>query len=205
MKSWLRIATALACGICVEAAAADNGARAFTATDLNMLARISDPQVSPDGDHVVYVQRETDLDSNRGRTDLWVLDLTSAKPKPRRLTQHSSNDTHPRWEVDGTSIYFLSSRTGSTAGVATAADRRRGRADHRLPARREHLPVLAAAAGVSRSAWRFSGIAPTSSARASGSTPRARRRKRDAPSTGCSCATGIPGTAARARTCSWRP
>ena len=34
--------------------------------------------------------------------------------KPRRLTQHSANDTHPRWSMDGTSIYFLSSRTGST-------------------------------------------------------------------------------------------
>ncbi|HEY6126364.1 MAG TPA: S9 family peptidase [Steroidobacteraceae bacterium] len=113
MKSWLRIATALACGICLEAAAADVASRTFTPTDLNKLARISDPQVSPDGHYVVYVQRETDLDTNRGRTDLWLLDLTSAKPKPRRLTQHSSNDTNPRWEVDGTSIYFLSSRTGS--------------------------------------------------------------------------------------------
>ena len=33
--------------------------------------------------------------------------------KPRRLTQHSSNDAHPRWQVDGSSVYFLSSRTGT--------------------------------------------------------------------------------------------
>ncbi|HEU4780050.1 MAG TPA: S9 family peptidase [Steroidobacteraceae bacterium] len=113
MKSWLRIATALACGICVQAMAADNAARAFTATDLNLLARISDPQPSPDGRYVVYVQRATDLEANRGRTDLWLVDVTSHKPKPRRLTQQPANDTHPRWDVDGSSIYFLSSRTGS--------------------------------------------------------------------------------------------
>lgn len=113
MKSWLRIATVLACGIGMEAAAADSASRAFTATDLNQLARISDPQVSPDGRYVAYVQRETDFAANRGRTDLWLVDLSRAAPKPRRLTQHSSNDTHPRWEVDGTSLYFLSTRTGS--------------------------------------------------------------------------------------------
>jgi dipeptidyl aminopeptidase/acylaminoacyl peptidase len=110
MKSWLRIAAALVCGICVQAAAA---AGALTATDLNLLVRVSDPQVSPDGRHVVYVQRETDLPANRGRSDLWLVNIGGGSPKARRLTQHSSNDTHPRWSVDGTSIYFLSSRTGS--------------------------------------------------------------------------------------------
>jgi len=112
MKSWLRIATALACGICVNAAGAETS-RVFTPTDLNLLARVSDPQVSSDGRHVVFVQRETDLDGNRGRSDLWLLDLEAATPKPRRLTQHSANDTHPRWATDAVSIYFLSSRTGT--------------------------------------------------------------------------------------------
>jgi dipeptidyl aminopeptidase/acylaminoacyl peptidase len=110
MKSWLRIAAALMCGFCFQTSGA---AGALDATDLNMLARVSDPQVSPDGRHVVYVQRETDLPANRGRSDLWLVDIGGVSPKARRITQHSSNDTHPRWSVDGTSIYFLSSRTGS--------------------------------------------------------------------------------------------
>ncbi len=94
-------------------AAAQEASRAFTPTDLNMLARVSDPQVSPDGRRVVYVQRETDQEANRGRTDLWLIDPSDAKAKPRRLTQHSATDTHPRWSADGTAIYFLSSRAGS--------------------------------------------------------------------------------------------
>ncbi len=111
MKSWLCLAMALVwSGL---GAAADAPSRVFTPADLNMLARVSDPQVSPDGRYVVYVQRETDFDANRGRTDLWLIDLTSPKLKPRRLTQHASNDAHPRWQVDGGSVYFLSSRTGS--------------------------------------------------------------------------------------------
>ena len=112
MKFSMRIATLIACGLCIPTLGAD-AARALTPTDLNMLARVSDPQMSPDGRYVVYVQRETDLEANRGRSDLWLVDLQTDQPKPRRLTQHSANDTHPRWSVDGTSIFFLSARTGS--------------------------------------------------------------------------------------------
>jgi dipeptidyl aminopeptidase/acylaminoacyl peptidase len=114
MKSWLRIAATLACALTVHVAGAADAPGTFTATDLNSMARISDPQVSPSGRYVVYVQRETDFDANRGRNDLWLVDLSFPAPKPRRLTQNSANDTHPRWSVDGTNIYFLSSRTGST-------------------------------------------------------------------------------------------
>src|SRR5688572_14177466 len=87
--------------------------RAFTPTDLNSLARVSDPQVSPDGRTVVYTQRDADLGANRGRTDLWLVGLGDGA-KPRRLTQYTANDTHPRWSVDGTSIYFLSTRGGNS-------------------------------------------------------------------------------------------
>jgi dipeptidyl aminopeptidase/acylaminoacyl peptidase len=110
----LRIAAACACGLGLQAPAGAAEERAFTPTDLNTLARVSEPQVSPNGRYAVYVQRETDLEANRGRSDLWLIDLESKPVRPRRLTQHSANDTHPRWSVDGTSIYFLSTRGGSS-------------------------------------------------------------------------------------------
>jgi len=112
MKNWLSFVTC-ALGFALPVLGAE-GSRAFTAADLNSLARVADPQVSPDGRYVVYVQRETDLDANRGRNDLWLLDLDADNPRPRKLTQHSASDTHPRWSADGASIYFLSSRTGDT-------------------------------------------------------------------------------------------
>jgi dipeptidyl aminopeptidase/acylaminoacyl peptidase len=111
MKSCWRIA-AVACVCTSSLALAQGGSPAFTASDLNRLARVSDPQVSPDGRHVVYVQRETDIEANRGRSDLWLVPLAGGNP--RRMTQHSANDTHPRWSADGSSIYFLSARAGST-------------------------------------------------------------------------------------------
>src|SRR5690348_15038297 len=114
MKNTLRAAGVLALGLSLHAAYGADASRALTPTDLNSLARVSDPQVSPNGRYVVYVQRDADLDANRGRTDLWLLDLDTAAAKPRRITQHSANDTHPRWSADGSSVYFLSSRAGST-------------------------------------------------------------------------------------------
>src|SRR5918998_667366 len=53
-------------------------ARPMTATDLASMKRIGAPVASPDGRWLVYQLRETDLAANRGRTDLWLLDMSRA-------------------------------------------------------------------------------------------------------------------------------
>ena len=95
-------------------AATPASSAAFTAEDLVRLKRISDPQVSPDGRWVVFVLRETDMEANKGRTDLWMLPMTSANPVAQRLTQNPANDSNPRWAPDGRSVLFLSTRSGSS-------------------------------------------------------------------------------------------
>ena len=87
---------------------------AFTAEDLVQLARLSDPRVSPDGRHVIFTLRETDMAANRGRTDLWLVDTAATAPVARRLTQHPAADSLPRWAPDSSGVYFLSSRGGSS-------------------------------------------------------------------------------------------
>jgi dipeptidyl aminopeptidase/acylaminoacyl peptidase len=93
--------------------AANPDAAPFTVEDLVRLKRISDPQVSPDGRQVAYVQRETDMEANKGRTSLWLLDLNTPGAAPRRLTDVKANDSSPRWSSDGGTLYFLSSRSGT--------------------------------------------------------------------------------------------
>ncbi|HEY6926156.1 MAG TPA: hypothetical protein VI653_21920, partial [Steroidobacteraceae bacterium] len=86
----------------------------FTVEDLLHLKRLGDPQVSPDGGYVAYVLRESDMDANRFRSDIWLLDLTQKEAQPRRLTTDPANDSSPRWAPDGRTLYFLSSRGGSS-------------------------------------------------------------------------------------------
>src|SRR5256714_141399 len=96
------------------AAVADIRDAPFTVDDLVLLKRISDPQLSPDGRQVAFVQRETDMDANKGRTSLWLLDLAPGTAAPRRLTNVKANDSSPRWSPDGRTLYFLSTRSGSS-------------------------------------------------------------------------------------------
>ncbi len=86
----------------------------FTADDLVRLRRVSDPQVSPDGRWVAFTLRETDIEANRGRTDLWMFELGTASTLVRRVTQNAAADSSPRWAPDSRSLYFLSTRSGSS-------------------------------------------------------------------------------------------
>jgi len=83
----------------------------FSIHDMLAMDRISDAQVSPDGTQAAFVLRTTDLAANRGRTDLWLLDVRTKAV--RRLTTHEAGDANPRWAADGKSLYFLSTRGGS--------------------------------------------------------------------------------------------
>ena len=83
----------------------------FNIHDLVSLNRISDAQVSPDGRLIAYVLRTTDLEANKGRTDIWL--TTPSGGSPRRLTTHEAADNNPRWAPGGQTLYFISSRSGS--------------------------------------------------------------------------------------------
>src|SRR3569833_3848049 len=86
----------------------------FTVEDLLHLKRLGDPQASPDGRYVAYVLRESDMDANKFRSDIWLLDLTQKEAQPRRLTTDPANDSSPRWAPDSRTLYFLSSRGGDS-------------------------------------------------------------------------------------------
>ncbi len=83
----------------------------FTARDLQSMERISDPRPSPRGDRIAFVLRTGDLEANRGRNDLWMVNLDGSGLV--RLTSDPAADTNPRWSPDGRSLFFLSSRSGS--------------------------------------------------------------------------------------------
>ena len=83
----------------------------FSIHDMLAMERISDSQVSPDGETIVFTLRTTDLEADKGRTDLWLVGADGSRL--RRLTSHEAGDFNPRWAPDGKSVYFLSSRSDS--------------------------------------------------------------------------------------------
>lgn len=78
---------------------------------LAMLERVSDPRLSPDGRRVLYSVRSTDWAGNRGVTALWVVEADGTS---RRLAASDGGAASGRWAPDGSGIYFLSSRGGSS-------------------------------------------------------------------------------------------
>ncbi|MCJ7442121.1 MAG: hypothetical protein MUO25_11160, partial [Thermoanaerobaculaceae bacterium] len=92
----------------------------FSIHDMLAMDRISDPRVSPDGKVVAFAVSVTDLEKNKRRSDLYLAALDGSWV--RRLTTHDAGDTQPRWSRDGKSIYFVSTRSGSSQVWRIAVD-----------------------------------------------------------------------------------
>jgi dipeptidyl aminopeptidase/acylaminoacyl peptidase len=116
----VRMRSLLVAWISLASAVAWTQTHPFSVNDMLAMDRISDPQVSPDGRTVVFVVRKTDLEANRGRTDLWL--VGSDGKGLRQLTSHPENDDNPRWSPDGKTVWFVSGRSGSSQIWRIAVD-----------------------------------------------------------------------------------
>ncbi|MBO9623056.1 MAG: S9 family peptidase [Sphingomonas sp.] len=111
----------LLAGVALAFTAAPAAARDITIQDVVTLSRVGAPAVSPDGHWLVWQQRETDLAANKGRYDLWRLDLTKKGAAPEKLVAEAEvNETSPQFSADGRTIWFQSDKGGEDAvwGVA---------------------------------------------------------------------------------------
>ncbi|MBM3791973.1 MAG: hypothetical protein FJW35_16705, partial [Acidobacteria bacterium] len=78
--------------------------------DLIGLARVGDPQISPDGAWVAFSATRYDLEKNAGNSDIYRIPLAGGHPE--QLTRADGRDNHPRWSPDGRRIAFISNREG---------------------------------------------------------------------------------------------
>jgi dipeptidyl aminopeptidase/acylaminoacyl peptidase len=112
----MRVLLALCClaltAVPMAVLAAPKETHPFGVRDLVAFDRLSEPRVSPDGKWVAFTVSALDLEANRRRSDLWLVGADGSGLK--QLTRNEASDTSPAWSRDGKTIFFLSTRSGSS-------------------------------------------------------------------------------------------
>ncbi len=88
------------------AAADEIDDRKFDLIDVFQLEYAADPQISPDGEQIVYVRSFMDIMEDRRRSNLWIINVDGSNHRP--LTTGSLNHHSPRWSPDGGRLLYLS-------------------------------------------------------------------------------------------------
>jgi len=87
--------------------------------DVFELEWASDPQISPDGEAIVYVRNFMDVMSDRRRSNLWMVRADGSDHRP--LTTGLANDSSPRWSPDGKRLLYASSSDRTPAAAAPSS------------------------------------------------------------------------------------
>src|SRR3954470_15354177 len=80
--------------------------RLITAEDLLRIIFVGDPQISPDGDRILFTRKHIS-DKNKYITNLYTVDLEG---KVAQWTQGEGGAGAGRWSPDGQTISFVSGR-----------------------------------------------------------------------------------------------
>jgi dipeptidyl aminopeptidase/acylaminoacyl peptidase len=86
--------------------------RAFELADVYRVKQVGSPTVSPDGRHVAFQVRRTDLEADESWCEIWLMDADGANA--RQMTRGEHQDTGPQFTPDGGSLLFSSNRAGAT-------------------------------------------------------------------------------------------
>ncbi len=78
----------------------------FENLDVFELQYVRDPQVSPEGNRIVYIRTKMDIMKDGKSSSLWI--MNSDGTNHQKLTSLVKNESNPRWSPDGKRISFIS-------------------------------------------------------------------------------------------------
>jgi dipeptidyl aminopeptidase/acylaminoacyl peptidase len=82
---------------------------------LALLADVSEPQPSPEGDWIAYTVTNRDFAEDEARSQVWMVPARGGEAVPLSAEDHASS--HPRWSPNGKYLAFLSGRDDEPAQV----------------------------------------------------------------------------------------
>lgn len=83
----------------------------FDFMDIFQLEWISDPQISPDGQKIIYARNYNDVMTDQTCSNLWIVNFDGTDNRP--LTTGNHNDFSPRWSPDCKKVLYKSNKDGS--------------------------------------------------------------------------------------------
>ena len=78
----------------------------FQPMDVFALEWAADPQISPDGQHVVYIRNGFDIMKDNAIGNLWIIDIDGSSH--RKLTSREVSESQASWSPSGDRIVFTS-------------------------------------------------------------------------------------------------
>jgi dipeptidyl aminopeptidase/acylaminoacyl peptidase len=111
----------------------------FSFDAMMKLARIDDPQLSPDGKMVTFTVQTIDIPNNTKPTQIYVVPVDGGTPQ--RLTNDGNSNLRPRWTPDSKRIVFVSDRSKSSQVWSMNADGSDARAVTNVPTEADGVTV----------------------------------------------------------------
>lgn len=113
LRRYSRVLTAIGFAlVCFSSpAVAQEKSDRLAVSDIFEMEIATDPQISPDGEKIIYVRQFSDTMTDKRYSNLWIINFDGNNNRP--LTTGNFNDSSPRWSSDGTRIIYLSDRSGS--------------------------------------------------------------------------------------------
>ncbi len=87
----------------------------FTAIDVFALEYAADPQVSPDGEQIVYRRRANDIMLDRTGSDVWIVDVDGDRHRP--LLAGPKSYSSPRWSPSGDRLAYRADTDNGQNGI----------------------------------------------------------------------------------------